>query len=87
MQAARRVILTTERIVDGSAFADDPEQTTISALYVTDVVEAPGGAWPFGCAGLYEPDLAYLGEFVAASGGEDAIAAFVAERLLEAAPA
>jgi hypothetical protein len=54
---------------------------------VTDVVEAPGGAWPFGCAGLYEPDIAYLEEFVAASGGEDAIAAFVAERLLEAAPA
>ncbi len=87
VQAAKRVILTAERVVDGAGFAEHPDFTTISSLYVTDVVEAPGGAWPFGCAGLYEPDLAYLQEFVAASAGEDAIAAFVAERLLEAAPA
>lgn len=87
VQATKRVILTAEEIVDGSEFAAHPDQTTISSLYVTDVVHAPQGAWPFGCAGLYEPDEAYLAEFLAASSGTDDIAAFVSERLLEAAPA
>ena len=87
VQAAKRVILTAEQIVDGVEFEAHPEQTTISSLYVTDVVEAPQGAWPFGCAGLYAPDEAYLAEFLTVSNGTDEIAAFVAERLMEAAPA
>jgi glutaconate CoA-transferase subunit A len=81
-QAADYVILTAERIVDGSAFAADPGRAAISSLYVDAVVEAPRGAWPLGCAGLYEPDLAFLGEFVEAGKDPDRLAEFIAERVL-----
>lgn len=86
-QAADVVILTAERIVDGEAFAVDPSRATISSLYVDAVVEAPVGAWPLGCAGLYQPDLAYLGEFVAAASDPERLRAFIAERILTAVPA
>ena len=81
-QAADRVILTAERIVDGAAFASDPSLATISSLYVDAVVEAPRGAWPLGCAGLYEPDLAFLAEFVEAGKDANRLSAFVAHRIL-----
>jgi glutaconate CoA-transferase subunit A len=86
-QAADVVILTAERIVDGSAFETDPSRATISSLYVDAVVEAPRGAWPFGCAGEYEPDLAYLTAFVQASRDRDALQTFIRERVLDPVPA
>jgi glutaconate CoA-transferase subunit A len=86
-QAADIVILTAERISDGAEFAADPARATISSLYVDAVVEAPRGAWPFGCAGEYEPDLAYLTAFVQASRDREAQQAFIREHVLEAVPA
>lgn len=76
-QAADVVIITAERIIDGSGFADDPSLATISSVYVDAVVEAPQGAWPLGCAGEYEPDLAYLSAFVGASRDRAAQQAFI----------
>jgi glutaconate CoA-transferase subunit A len=81
-QAADVVILTAERIVDGSTFAADPARATISSLYVDAVVEVPRGAWPVGCAGLYEPDLDFLAEFVEAGRDADRLSAFIADRIL-----
>lgn len=81
-QAADFVILTAERIVDGEAFAADPSRATISSLYVDAVVDAPRGAWPLGCAGLYEPDLAFLAEFVEAGKDAERLGAFIADRIL-----
>src|SRR5213076_2336491 len=43
-QAARRVIVTAERIVDGTAFAATPELVAIPGFLVEAVVEAPRGA-------------------------------------------
>ncbi|GIK43216.1 MAG: CoA-transferase [Chloroflexota bacterium] len=62
--AARRVILTAERIVEGQTFAGQPELTTIAGFMVDMVVEAPHGAWPCSCAGLYDYDAGYLAEYV-----------------------
>jgi glutaconate CoA-transferase subunit A len=76
-QAADYVILTAERIVDGSAFAADPSLANISSLYVDAVVEAPKGAWPFGCAGEYEPDIEYLTAFVRAGRDHETQRAFI----------
>jgi glutaconate CoA-transferase subunit A len=87
VQAAKRVILTTERLVDGAAFAAMPESVAISGFMVDAVVEAPGGAWPGGCAGLYDYDAEYLAAYVAASKDADALRRFVAERILDPAPA
>ncbi len=63
--AARRVILTAERVVDGQTFTTQPELTTIAGFMVDSVVEAPRGAWPCSCAGLYDYDADYLAEYVA----------------------
>ncbi|MCK6629583.1 MAG: CoA transferase subunit A [Anaerolineae bacterium] len=65
--AARRVILTTERVVDGQTFTAQPELTTIAGFMVDMVVEAPAGAWPCSCAGLYDYDAEYLAEYVAST--------------------
>lgn len=81
-QAADYVILTAERIVDGDVFASDPARASISSLYVDAVVEAPHGAWPLGCAGLYEPDLAFLAEFVEAGKHAAQLNDFIADRIL-----
>lgn len=65
IQAAKRVILTAERIVDGSAFGSNPARATISSLYIDAVVDAPNGAWPFGLAEEYGPDVEFMGRLVA----------------------
>jgi glutaconate CoA-transferase subunit A len=82
-RAARRVILTAERVVDGDAFVADPASVTIPGFMVDAVVEAPDGAWPLSCAGLYDCDAAYLAEYVAASRDPAALATFIRERILE----
>ena len=57
-QAARRTILTAERIVDGATFAAAPESVAIPSFLVGAVVELPHGAWPFSCT----PILAHRSE-------------------------
>ena len=57
-KAARRVIVTAERIVDGASFEDSPELVAIPGFLVDAVVEAPRGAWPCSCAGEYDYDAA-----------------------------
>src|SRR3954453_16223057 len=67
VQAAERVILTTERIVDGEDFARSPKKGAIPGFMVEAVVEAPGGAWPFSCTPFYDYDTNYLATWVEAS--------------------
>src|SRR4051812_11609780 len=62
--AARRVIVTAERIVDGSEFERTPELVAIPGFVVDAVVEAPRGASPCSCAGEYDADLDYLTAFL-----------------------
>jgi len=81
-QAARRVILTAERIVDGADFVTMPETVAIPAFLVDAVVEAPRGAWPFSCTPLYDYDAEYLAAWVAAARDPNAAATFIAERIL-----
>jgi len=63
--AAKRVILTAEKIVDGAAFEAQPELTSIAGFMVDHVVQAAHGAHPCSCHGLYAADLAYLSDFTA----------------------
>jgi glutaconate CoA-transferase subunit A len=59
-RAAKRVILTTEKIVDTSHFVAQPEMTIIPELFVEAVVHAPSGAWPtavFDCYDIDEPAM------------------------------
>ena len=66
-QAARRVVLTCERVVPGEQIARRPELTAIPGYLVEAVVEAPRGAWPLSCAGEYDYDHAFLAAYVDAA--------------------
>jgi len=45
-RAAKRVILTAEKIMPTEHFVAQPELTVVSELFVEAVVHAPMGAWP-----------------------------------------
>jgi glutaconate CoA-transferase, subunit A len=59
VKAARKVIVTAERIVDTESFRAAPERTSIPSFAVDHVIEAPRGAWPTACW----PEYAYDGDF------------------------
>jgi glutaconate CoA-transferase, subunit A len=63
--AARRVILTTERIVSNDQIRRTPDRTRIPFFTVDAVVEVPMGAAPHECYGLYEPFFPHLDEYAA----------------------
>jgi glutaconate CoA-transferase subunit A len=81
-QAARHVIITAERIVDGAEFEATPEIVAIPGFMVAAVVEAPNGAWPCSCAGEYPEDDAFLADYIHASKSPERFAAFVQDRIL-----
>jgi glutaconate CoA-transferase subunit A len=86
IRAARRVILTAERIVDSATFAAEPDRTDVPGFLVEAVVEAPGGAWPTSCADLYPYDEPLLAGFVEVAGDEGALRRYV-EGILRRDPA
>src|SRR5262245_9715882 len=61
--AAKRVILTTERIVSNNQIRRTPDQTRIPFFAVEAVVEVPLGCAPHECYGLYEPFFPHLDYF------------------------
>jgi len=56
IRAARRVIISAERIVDTEELRGNPHILSATMLHVEAVVHAPGGAWPTAMPGLYEAD-------------------------------
>jgi len=55
-RAAKRVILTAEKILDTSHFVAQPEMTVVPELFVEAVVHAPAGAWPTAVFDCYDID-------------------------------
>jgi glutaconate CoA-transferase subunit A len=55
INASRKVIITTEKIVDGDIIRRDPNRTIIPGFRVSAVVEQPFGAYPSHLAGYYNP--------------------------------
>jgi len=58
--AAKRVILTTERIVSNDQIRRAPDHTRIPFLAVDAVVEVPFGCAPHECYGVYEPLFGHM---------------------------
>lgn len=86
-KAARRVIITCERLVDSSLLEQQPELTTIAGFLVDAVAEVPGGAWPNSCHGYYDYDHEYLEAYVRAAQAGDAIyERFLRQHILEHVP-
>jgi acyl CoA:acetate/3-ketoacid CoA transferase alpha subunit len=76
--AARRVILTTEKIVDTEVFRKHPERTDIPYFYVDAVVEVPFGSHPSNVPGLYYMDEEFIAEWLREAKTEEG-----AEKFLE----
>lgn len=75
-QASRRVIVTTEEIVD-EVKVGDPDGTFISSLNVTAVVHTPYGAHPAGVPGKYEMDREHIKEYIAAAKSQETFDAYL----------
>ena len=65
--AARKVILTTERIVSNDQIRRQPDRTKIPFFTVEAVVETPFGAAPHECFGTYEPFFRHLDAYAEAT--------------------
>jgi glutaconate CoA-transferase subunit A len=59
-KAARRVIVTCEKIVDDSVLRQRPENNQLPFFCVDAVVEVPWGAYPTACYRHYDYDPAYF---------------------------
>jgi glutaconate CoA-transferase subunit A len=75
-QASNRVIVTAEEIVD-RVTPDDEGGQYISAINVTAVVHAPGGAHPTAVDGYYDMDRAHIEEYIAASTDDASFRAYL----------
>lgn len=74
-RAARRVIVSAEKIVSPEELARDPAATVLPHFAVDAVVEQRYGAYPSECYRLYEPDLDHFERYadgVKANGVEGA---------------
>ena len=61
--AAKRVILTTERIVSNDQIRRAPDRTAFPFFTVEAVAEVPYGSAPHECYGLYEPFFTHMDLF------------------------
>lgn len=74
--AARRLIVTSEKIVSNEEIRRCPEQNSIPCFVPDCVVHAPYGAHPAQCYNYYDYDNRYLREYDAASKTQEAFDAF-----------
>ena len=64
--ASRKVIISTEEIIETEEIRHDPGRTSIPYYAVDAVVHAPFGAYPGECAGYYASDSGHIIEMGAA---------------------
>ena len=76
-RASRRVILTTEEIVDTSRIRNEPWRTSIPHYYVDAVVEAPWGAHPSNMPRRYYIDEEIMNEWIQQSKTPEGSEAFL----------
>ena len=75
-RCARRLIVTTEQIVDEEEIRREPWRTVIPYMYVDAVVEAPFGAHPCQMPYLYFFDEEIIGEWLGVSKTDEGAKAF-----------
>ncbi len=72
-RAARRVILTTEKIIDNKKIRSEPHKTVIPFYLVDAVVEVPFGAHPCQMPYLYFFDEEHIGEWLSLSKTDEGV--------------
>lgn len=75
--AAKRVILSTERIVSARDISRRPGETVVPGFLVSHVVEAPYGAHPTGMFGVYDADFGHIHAYLNASRSPETIDAYL----------
>jgi glutaconate CoA-transferase subunit A len=73
INASKRVIITTEKIVDSSVIQRDPNRTIIPGFRVNAVVEQPFGAYPGHLVGCYNDGPMSFGGMQGEEGWENYI--------------
>ncbi len=72
-RCARRLILTTEEIVDTDLIREKPWRTVIPAFFVDAVVEVPYGSHPCEMPGLYDFDEDHIAEWLEVSRSDEGV--------------
>ncbi len=86
--AARRCLVTVERLHDGSFFEDETLAAgALPALYVSGIAEAPRGAWPLGFGDLYPDDSAHLRDYLRLAASDEGFADYLSRFVLNHAEA
>jgi len=82
-RAARRVIVSVEQIVSSDEIRALPTTTILPHFAVDAIVEAPFGAYPSECYGLYHADLRHFDEYVnlVKAKGPDGAREYIAEHV------
>lgn len=62
-KAAKRLIVTVEKIVPHSEILKTPNLTYIPHIWVEAIVEVPFGAHPLSCDGYYDEDEAHMEDY------------------------
>ena len=66
-KSAKKLIITTEKIIDTEEIRLSPDRTLIPCFYVDAVVEIPYGAHPNNMPGMYYVDIDHMNEYMAVS--------------------
>jgi len=66
-KSAKRLIITTEKIIDTEQIRLSPDRTLIPCFYVDAVVEVPFGAHPNNMPGMYYVDIEHMREYINAA--------------------
>ena len=70
-QASRVVVASADEIVTPEALRRAPYGVRLSAIHVTALVHAPGGAHPTACRGRYGLDEAHIREYLRLAASDD----------------
>ena len=76
-RAAKRLIITAERIISNDEIRLCPEATCIPSLCVDAVCEVPYGSYPGNMPGLYFSDEEHLNQWLKAEQDEDSLKTFL----------
>ncbi|MEQ9642098.1 MAG: CoA-transferase [Alphaproteobacteria bacterium] len=80
-QAARKVIVSVDRLVTNAQVRAHPHLTKVPAAFVDAVVVAPFGAHPASSPGVYPADEAHLRQYVKASRDTAAFDTYLTEHV------
>ncbi|MGD2200627.1 MAG: CoA-transferase [Candidatus Bathyarchaeota archaeon] len=72
-RAAKRLILTTEEIIDVERIRDHPDRTAVPFYLVDAVVEVPYGSHPGNMPGLYYSDEEHMAEWLTMSRTDEGV--------------